>query len=96
MLGSGNGEPQTCAENLLKTSRFSVPYERIKGIDGSLIDSPAATTGDDMIADAEWLLETYEPRVQVNSIEANETDGVGDFGIVADLSINILDEEEDA
>ena len=96
MLGSGNGEPQTCAENLLKTPRFSVPYERIKGIDGSLIDSPAATAGDDMIADAEWLLETYEPRVQVNSIEANETDGVGDFGIVADLSIIILDEEEDA
>lgn len=53
MLGSGNGEPQTCAENLLKTPRFSVPYERIKGIDGSLIDSPAATAGDDMIADAE-------------------------------------------
>lgn len=95
MLSSGNSAPQVCADNLLKTPRFSVPYERIKGIDGDLIDTPAATAGTDMVADAEWLLNTYEPRVQVNSIEANEEDGVGNFGIVADLSINQQEEEDD-
>ena len=92
MKGKGNGDPQTCAENLLKTSRYSVPYERIKGIDGDLIDGRADTSAAEMAADAEWLLETYEPRVKVNTIEANDPGGVGDFGITADISIN--DEEE--
>ena len=53
MLGKGNGEPQTCAANLLQTPRFSVPYERLKGIDGELVDSPAAESADEMAADAE-------------------------------------------
>ena len=38
MKASGNGTPQTCVQNLLKTTRGEVPYERIKGIDRSLID----------------------------------------------------------
>ena len=95
MKAKGNGTPEQCVQNLILITRGEVPYERIKGIDGDLIDSPAATAGDDMVADAEWLLNTYEPRVQVNSIEANENDGVGDFGIVADISINQQEEEDD-
>ena len=93
MLASGNAAPQQCADNLLRTSRFSVPYERIKGINGSLVDSPSTSAGAEMAADAEWLLETYEPRVEVNSIKATEPEGVGDFGIVADLSINTEEDE---
>jgi phage baseplate assembly protein W len=95
MLKSGNGEPQQCADNLLRTPRFSVPYERLKGIDGDLIDSPASTSPAEMAADAEWLLETYEPRAKINSIEAGDPDGVGDFGITADISVNYNDEEDD-
>ena len=95
MLGKGNGEPQTCAANLLQTPRFSVPYERLKGIDGELVDSPATESADEMAADAEWLLETYEPRVEINSIEAGDPEGIGDFGIVADLSVNFNDEEDE-
>lgn len=93
MLASGNGTPQQCADNLLRTTRFSVPYERIKGINGALVDTPAASAGAEMAADAEWLLETYEPRVRVNNIEATKPEGVGDFGIVADLSINFEEDE---
>ena len=37
MKASGNGTPQTCVQNLLKTTRGEVPYERIKGIDRTLI-----------------------------------------------------------
>ena len=58
MLGKGNGEPQTCAANLLQTTRFSVPYERLKGIDGELADSPAAESADAMAADAPRPIET--------------------------------------
>ena len=50
MMASGNGAPQQCADNLLKTPRFSVPYERIKGIDGGLVDTPAASAGAGMAA----------------------------------------------
>ena len=38
MKASGNGTPETCVQNLLKTIRGEVPYERLKGIDRTLID----------------------------------------------------------
>ena len=31
MKASGNGAPEICVQNLLKTIRGEVPYERIKG-----------------------------------------------------------------
>ena len=68
MKAHGNGTPEVCASNLLRIVRGEVPYDRVRGRDGSLIDRPNAT--DEAIADAEWLLETYEPRVTVESVEA--------------------------
>ena len=32
MKASGNGAPEICVQNLLKTIRGEVPYERIKGL----------------------------------------------------------------
>ena len=52
MKASGNGAPEICVQNLLKTIRGEVPYERITGIDRTLIDSDSdlkaltAQTGD--------------------------------------------------
>ena len=51
MKASGNGTPQTCVQNLLKTTRGEVPYERIKGIDRTLIDKPSETAATDLAAD---------------------------------------------
>jgi phage baseplate assembly protein W len=95
MLKNGNGDPQRCTENLLQTPRFSVPYDRLKGIDGDLIDTPASTAPDDMAADAEWLIETYEPRARINSIEALNPDGIGEFGISADISVNYMEDDDE-
>lgn len=67
MKAHGNGTPETCAANLLRIVRGEVPFDRVKGRDGSLIDRANVT--DEATADAEWLLETYEPRVQVESVE---------------------------
>ena len=67
MKASGNGLPETCALNLLRTVRGEVPYDRVRGVDGTLIDRPNVT--DEVAADIEWLLETYEPRVEIVSIE---------------------------
>jgi len=59
MKAHGNGTPETCASNLLRIVRGEVPYDRVRGRDGALVDQPNAI--DEAVADAEWVLETYEP-----------------------------------
>lgn len=84
MKAHGNGRPETCASNLLRIVRGEIPYDRVRGRDGSLVDQPNAT--DEAIADAEWVLENYEPRVEVESIEANsEAAFSGDFSTLVNI-----------
>lgn len=84
MKAHGNGTPETCTSNLLRLVRGEVPYDRVRGRDGALIDQPNATS--EAIADIEWLLETYEPRVNPESIEAiAEPALTGDFSILANI-----------
>ena len=84
MKAQGNGTPETCASNLLRIVRGEVPFDRVRGRDGALIDQPNAT--DEVIADAEWLLETYEPRVSAERIEAPaETARSGDFSTLVNI-----------
>ena len=84
MKAHGNGTPETCASNLLRLVRGEVPYDRVKGRDGVFIDQPNAT--DEAIADAEWLLETYEPRVEIESAEVNpEAATTGDFSALFNI-----------
>jgi hypothetical protein len=49
------------------------------------VDQPNAS--DEAVADAEWLLETYEPRVNADSISVNPTDAsAGDFYTLVNIS----------
>lgn len=48
MRASGNGSPEVCAANLLRIVRGEVAYDRVRGVDGTLIDKPNAT-------DEAWL-----------------------------------------
>ena len=84
MKASGNGAPEICVQNLLKTIRGEVPYERIKGIDRTLIDKPSETAATDLAADVEFLVETYEPRVQLSDLKAL-TAQAGDFELRASI-----------
>lgn len=78
MKAHGNGTPETCASNLLRIVRGEVPFDRVRGLDGSLVDRPNVT--DEAAADAEWLLNTYEPRVTVEGTETGpENASSGDF-----------------
>ena len=78
MKAHGNGNPETCASNLLRIVRGEVPYDRVRGRDSVLIDQPNATN--DAIADVDWLLKTYEPRVTAEGIEAITDEAInGDF-----------------
>lgn len=92
MKAHGNGTPETCAANLLNIVRGEVPYDRIRGRDGALEFLPNAT--DDAIADAEWVLATYEPRVSVDGIEAIvEATLTGDYSLLAKIKRKEEDEE---
>lgn len=84
MKASGNGLPETCALNLLRIVRGEVPFDRVRGVDGALIDRPNVT--DEAAADIEWLLETYEPRIEIESIKSDQTAIMaGDFAKIVNL-----------
>lgn len=86
MRAKGNGNPELCAHNLLRVARSEVPYERVKGLDPRLIDRPTVDVDAEMRQDAEWLIETYEPRVSVKAINIEATDSPsGGFIVTADV-----------
>ena len=90
MKAHGNGIPETCASNLLRIVRGEVPFDRVRGRDGALVDQPNAT--DEALADAEWVIATYEPRVIIESSEANTDEALtGDFSTL----INIKRKEDE-
>ena len=93
MLASNNGDPRQCAANLLKLTRGENPYDRIKGIDAAITDAPSASARYDAIAEAEWVLDTYEPRVEVEGIDFEAPDAQGgDFSTITQIKLR---EEED-
>lgn len=69
MQASGNGKPMQCVANLLRIVRGECTYDRVKGIDPTLIDQPETVSKPLLIADAKWLIKTYEPRVDVKKID---------------------------
>lgn len=85
---------ETCVENLLKIVQGEVPYSRLKGIDGDLIDQPNAS--EELISDAEELIEEYEERARIDDISINAiTDSHGDFILTASISETEIEDSED-
>lgn len=92
MLKSGNGDPRQCAENLLRIVRGEVPYDRVRGIDGSIVDMPEDDARIELEQDAKWNIENYEPRIAVEETEIDaEIAENGDFK----LSVNVTEAEEE-
>ena len=88
MRAHGNSDIRLCVDNLLRTFRGEIPYERVKGINPRFIDRPIAEVKTDIVEDAEWLIETYEPRAVLRGITLEQTDGLrGGFVIKADIDI---------
>lgn len=84
MRGSGNGDVALCAENLLRIFRGENPYERIKGIDARSLDKPALDAEAEILQDAEFCIENYEPRAQIDSLDVYGLDRErGDVRVVA-------------
>ncbi|NNJ30083.1 early E1A protein [Lacrimispora defluvii] len=93
MLASNNGDPRQCAANLLKLTRGENPFERIKGIDAAITDAPSASAQYDAIEEAEWVIDTYEPRVEIEGIDFDAQEAQsGDFSTITQIKLR---EEED-
>lgn len=87
MRATGNGAADVCANNLLRIARGEVPFERVKGLDPRMIDRPMGIVQRDLRQDAEWLLDTYEPRVRVNAINIDPATGAdAGFIVTADVT----------
>lgn len=87
MKGHGNGDVALCAENLLRIFRGENPYERIKGIDARSLDKPALDAEAEILQDAEFCIENYEPRAQIDSLDVYGLDRErGDFRVVASVT----------
>ena len=77
MLSKNNGSPETCVNNLIRIVQGEVPYDRVKGVSVEAIDGPTSSALDDIAEDVEWLLNTYEPRAEVESIEVTPDEAAG-------------------
>ena len=87
MLSKNNSNPAVCVNNLMQIARGEVPYDRVKGISFAQLDVPIAQATDEIIEDAEWMLDTYEPRAEIDSIEVTPTDTPnGHFAITAKIN----------
>lgn len=86
MRAQGNGAPQVCANNLLRLFRGEVPYERVKGLDPRIVDRPIMAAEMQLRQDADWLIETYEPRAEINTITITQSEAAtGGFLVTADI-----------
>ena len=83
MQKTGNGNTDTCVNNLLQLMRGEIPLDQLRGIRADIIDQPATTAAPLYAASARWLIDNYEPRAAFDNI--NLTDGTteGDFKQIA-------------
>lgn len=72
MRANGNGMPMQCVANLVRIVRGECIYDRIKGIDSTLIDKPEPIARPLLITDVRWLIKTYEPRVDANEVDLKD------------------------
>ena len=88
MKASGNGEPMQCVANILRITRGECPYDRIKGMDPTFIDQPTEIVAPLMQAEAKWLIETYEPRVNADDIDISAiTSQNGSFALTVNAAV---------
>lgn len=91
MLKSRNSDPRLCAENLLRIVRGEVAYDRVRGIDGRIIDQPDEEARFQLEQDALWNIENYEPRIKVDEINISAETVDGNYR----LSVNVSEKDEE-
>lgn len=62
---------------LLDTLRYTVPYDRLLGINPEYLDDPTPVTRARLTADIIEAIQKYEPRAKVIEVTFNEDQGEG-------------------
>lgn len=73
--------------NLINTWRYEIAYNRIKGIDPSLLDKPADVAAALYTAEVYRMVAEYEPRATVKEVIylGVDSDGHMQFKVVVDI-----------
>lgn len=74
MRSSGNSDPAVCANNLVRISRGEVPYDRTRGVKFAALTGTNLNSTEELQEDTKKMVEIYEPRVKVNSVDIKVTD----------------------
>lgn len=97
MLASGNGELTVCVDNLMAMRRGECAYNRVKGLDQDIIDMTMEDAELELMEDADFVIEQFEPRASLDDIEMeiNEEDGGLSVQIVLiDMDSELYDDVE--
>lgn len=71
--------------NLLNTFMYEVAYDRILGRNPKNIDKPQEQFVPSVIAETYEIIETYEPRATIKSVEIINEDGENAIKVVVDI-----------
>ena len=85
MLSKGNSAVQRTVLNLLRTIRGECPMVRTKGIDRTIIDSPASESYR-LKQDADLVITKFEPRANLDSVNVDDLKALhGDLSVLAKI-----------
>lgn len=93
MLASGNSDIMTCISNLFSLRRGECAYERVKGIDQDIIDENIMSAEIDLLEDAEFVVDQYEPRVSIDSMNIDPV--ISNDGLYS-INFDLTDSEDDS
>lgn len=79
MLSSGNGNTKSCIANLLSIYKGEVPYARNKGVNPGTLSLPHTYIEQQLIADADEVIDAYEPRAGTVSLQIDTVGHDGDY-----------------
>lgn len=79
MKKTGNGDIDTCVNNLLQLTRGEIPLDQLRGIRADITDRPATIAAPLFAAAARWAIDNYEPRAAFNTLEITDATESGDF-----------------
>lgn len=85
--------PTERINNLLSMYQGECPFERLKGMDPTLIDMPASFAKPKIIEHVKWLLKTYEPDLTIISVSIYDADSNIDGVSFGDYIVKVEIEE---
>lgn len=75
MKKNGNGNSEVCARNLLRLEQGDIDLDGLRGLPRNLVDRSVAKSIPELKNSIRFILESYEPRVDVETISLEVLNG---------------------